>query len=55
MLMSENFSAMKNKKCKINDMPFDDFIRSINDINRKSDFGSEDSNGGIRYNPFRAR
>ena len=54
-LMSENFSAMKNKKCKINDMPFDDFIRSINDINRKSDFGSEDSNGGIRYNPFRAR
>ena len=54
-LMSENFSAMKTKKCKINDVPFDEFVRSINDINRKSNFGLEDSRNGIRFNPFRAR
>ena len=54
-LMSENFSAMKTKKCKINDVPFDEFVRSINDINRKSNFSSEDNRNGIRFNPFRAR
>ena len=54
-LMSENFSAMKTKKCKINDVPFDEFVRSINDINRKSNFNSEDNRNGIRFNPFRAR
>ena len=54
-LMSENFSAMKTKKCKINDVPFDEFVRSINDINRKSNFSSEDSRNGIRFNPFRAK
>ena len=54
-LMSENFSAMKTKKCKINDVPFDEFVRSINDINRKSNFNLEDNRNGIRFNPFRAR
>ena len=54
-LMGENFSAMKTKKCKINDVPFDEFVRSINDINRKSNFNSEDNRNGIRFNPFRAR
>ena len=54
-LMSENFSAMKTKKCKINDVPFDEFVRSINDINRKSNFSTEDNRNGIRSNPFRAR
>ena len=54
-LMGENFSAMKTKKCKINGVPFDEFVRSINDINRKSNFNSEDCKNGIRFNPFRAR
>ena len=38
-----------------NDVPFDEFVRSINDINRKSNFNSEDNRNGIRFNPFRAR
>ena len=54
-LMGENFSAMKTKKCKINGVPFDEFLRSINDINRKSNFNSEDCKNGIKFNPFRAR
>ena len=54
-LMGENFSAMKTKKCKINGVPFDEFVRSINDINRKSNFNSEDCKNGIKFNPFRAR
>ena len=54
-LMCENFSAMKTKKCKIGDMTFDDFIKSINDINKMSNFKNVCEKYDIKFNPFRAK
>jgi hypothetical protein len=54
-LIAENFMAMKTTRCSLESMDFDDFVFSIEDINRKSVYKGEEKEYGIKFNPFRAR
>ena len=54
-LIAENFMAMKTTKCKLGNMDFNDFLISIEDINRKSVYKGEDKEYGIKFNPFRGK
>lgn len=54
-LIAENFMAMKTTRCSLESMDFDDFVFSIEDINRKSIYKGEEKEYGIKFNPFRAR
>lgn len=54
-LIAENFMAMKTTKCKLGNMEFNDFLISIEDINRKSVYKGEEKEYGIKFNPFRGK